>query len=157
DAYHYAERSHKVINAREHGAAGVLLVAHPDRSDDKLPPLTGLGQPWSIFALAISRAGADALLAPTGATLKAAAATIETAGAPKSFAVPGARVALRVTLVRERGRATNVVGVLPGRDARLRDETLVIGAHYDHLGRGGEGSLAPDALGAVHHGADDNA
>ena len=157
DAYHYAERSHKVINAREHGAAGVLLVAHPDRAGDALPPLTGLGQPWSIFALAVSRAGADAMLASAGVTLAVAAATIETGPAPKSFAVTGARVALRVTLVRERGRAANVVGVLPGRDARLGDETVVIGAHYDHLGRGGEGSLAPDALGAVHHGADDNA
>jgi len=157
DAYHYAERSHKVINAREHGAAGVLLVAHPDRAGDALPPLTGLGQPWSIFALAVSRAGADALLAPAGVTLAAAAAAIEAGPAPKSFAVAGARVALRVALVRERGRAANVIGVLPGRDARRRDETVVIGAHYDHLGRGGEGSLAPDALGAVHPGADDNA
>src|SRR2546426_67654 len=39
DAYHYAERSHKVINAREHGAAGVLLVAHPERAGDALPAL----------------------------------------------------------------------------------------------------------------------
>jgi aminopeptidase YwaD len=157
DAYHYSERSHKVINAREHGAAGVLLVAHPDRAGDALPALAGLGQPWSIFALAVSRAAADALLAPANLTLAAAAAAVETAPAPRSFAVSGVRVALRVALVRERGRAMNVVGILPGRDARLRDETIVIGAHYDHLGRGGEGSLAPDALGAVHHGADDNA
>ncbi|MDQ1708615.1 MAG: hypothetical protein QOJ88_1826, partial [Pyrinomonadaceae bacterium] len=35
-------------------------------------------------------------------------------------------------------------------------ETIVIGAHYDHLGRGGEGSLAPRE-GEIHHGADDNA
>ena len=157
DAYHYGERSHKVINAREHGAAGVLLVAHPERAGDPLPPLTGLGQPWSIFALAVSRAGAETVLAPAGVTLAAAAAAIESGPAPRSFAVPSTRVALRVALVRERGRTANVVGVLPGRDARLRDETVVIGAHYDHLGRGGEGSLAPDALGAVHPGADDNA
>ena len=157
DAYHYLERSHKVINAREHGAAAVLLVAHPDRASDALPVLTGLGQPWSIFALAVSGAAADALLVPAGVSVASAVAAIEAGPAPKSFAVTGARVALRVALVRERGRAANVVGVLPGRDARLRDESLVIGAHYDHLGRGGEGSLAPDALGAVHHGADDNA
>ena len=157
DAYHYLERSHKVINAREHGAAGVLLVAHPDHAGDVLPALTGLGQPWSIFALAVSRTAADALLVPAGVSLAAAAAAIETGPAPKSFAVAGARVALSVALVRERGRAANVVGILPGRDARLRDETIVIGAHYDHLGRGGEGSIAPDAIGAVHHGADDNA
>jgi len=156
DVYHYVERSHKVINAREHGAAAVLLVAPPG-SADALPALTGLGQPWSIFALAVARAVADALLAPAGVTLAGAAAAVDAGPAPRSFAVAGARVALQVALVRERGRAANVVGVLPGRDATLRDETVVIGAHYDHLGRGGEGSLAPDALGSVHHGADDNA
>src|SRR5689334_24192216 len=121
DAYHYGERSHKVINAREHGAAGVLLVTHPDRARDALPALTGLGQPWSIFALAVSRPAADALLAPAGATLAGAAAAVDAGPAPKSFAVAGARVALRVALVRERGRTANVVGILPGTGARLRE------------------------------------
>src|SRR5204862_2883323 len=50
-----------------------------------------------------------------------------------------------------------VVGILPGTDEKLRDEAIVIGAHYDHLGRGGEGSLAPDQVGTIHPGADDNA
>jgi hypothetical protein len=157
DAYHYSLHSHKVINARQHGAAGILLVAGPDRVTDTLPPLAGMAPPLSIFAAAVTRATADALLAPSGTTLAAAAAAVEAGPAPRSFPVPGARAALQVALVRERGRAANVVGILPGRDARLREETIVIGAHYDHLGRGGEGSLAPDAVGAVHHGADDNA
>ena len=51
----------------------------------------------------------------------------------------------------------NVVGILPGRDRRLRDEVIVVGAHYDHLGLGGFGSLAPDSTGSIHNGADDNA
>lgn len=50
----------------------------------------------------------------------------------------------------------NVVGILPGRDAKLKKEAIVIGAHYDHLGRGGEGSLAANST-EIHHGADDNA
>src|SRR5205823_6983085 len=50
----------------------------------------------------------------------------------------------------------NVVGILPGTDPKLKNEAIVIGAHYDHLGRGGEGSLAPRE-GEIHHGADDNA
>ncbi len=53
--------------------------------------------------------------------------------------------------------ARNVVGLLPGSDARLRDEVVIVGAHFDHLGLGGDGSLAPDATGTVHNGADDNA
>ncbi|HEY8470134.1 MAG TPA: M28 family peptidase [Longimicrobiales bacterium] len=55
------------------------------------------------------------------------------------------------------GTGRNVVARLEGRDPALRDEAIVIGAHYDHLGRGGFGSLAPDARDAVHNGADDNA
>ncbi|HSE67597.1 MAG TPA: M28 family peptidase [Gemmatimonadales bacterium] len=51
----------------------------------------------------------------------------------------------------------NVIGVLPGRDPKLRDEIILVGAHYDHLGRGGFGSLDPDSTGKVHNGADDNA
>ena len=50
----------------------------------------------------------------------------------------------------------NVVALLEGSDPDLRDEIIVIGAHYDHLGLGGGGSLAPGES-AVHNGADDNA
>ena len=55
------------------------------------------------------------------------------------------------------GTGRNVVGLLPGRDAQ--GPVVVVGAHYDHLGLGGpmSGSLAPDDVGVVHHGADDNA
>ena len=51
----------------------------------------------------------------------------------------------------------NVIGILPGRDPVLRNQTVLLGAHYDHLGLGGFGSLDPDSNGQVHNGADDNA
>ncbi len=51
----------------------------------------------------------------------------------------------------------NVIGVLPGRDPMLRNEAVIVGAHYDHLGLGDFGSLDPDSTGKVHNGADDNA
>ena len=52
----------------------------------------------------------------------------------------------------------NIIAVLPGKDKQLRNEYIVIGSHYDHLGMGGKdsGSRRPDTLG-VHPGADDNA
>lgn len=55
------------------------------------------------------------------------------------------------------GPAANVIGVLPGTDPDLRLEAVVVGAHYDHLGRGGAGSAAAGADGTIHPGADDNA
>jgi hypothetical protein len=51
----------------------------------------------------------------------------------------------------------NVIGILPGRDPVLRNQTVVLGAHYDHLGHGEFGSLDQDSTGLVHNGADDNA
>ena len=54
-------------------------------------------------------------------------------------------------------KGSNVIGLLPGRDPVLRNEALIVGAHYDHLGLGGFGSLDPDSTGKVHNGADDNA
>lgn len=50
----------------------------------------------------------------------------------------------------------NVMALLEGSDPAARDEVIVIGAHYDHLGMGGAGSLAPGEN-AIHNGADDNA
>lgn len=50
----------------------------------------------------------------------------------------------------------NVIGILAGTDRHLKNEAIVIGAHYDHLGHGGEGSLNPTST-DIHHGADDNA
>ncbi|MCI0436985.1 MAG: M20/M25/M40 family metallo-hydrolase [Gemmatimonadetes bacterium] len=55
------------------------------------------------------------------------------------------------------GTGRNVLALLPGRDPVLRREIVVVGAHYDHLGTGGPGSLAPDRPGEIHNGADDNA
>ena len=65
---------------------------------------------------------------------------------------PGLRPARAVPLV-----GKNVIGILPGRDPVLRNQTVILGAHYDHLGLGGFGSLDPDSTGSVHNGADDNA
>ena len=52
----------------------------------------------------------------------------------------------------------NIIAVVPGKDKHLRNEYIVVGSHYDHLGMGGQGSGSrrPDTLG-VHPGADDNA
>jgi len=52
--------------------------------------------------------------------------------------------------------SANVAGLVRGTDPALSDQAVVIGAHYDHLGWGGMGSLAPGEH-AIHNGADDNA
>lgn len=59
------------------------------------------------------------------------------------------------SVVAARARVRNVIGVLRGRDARLAEEVIVVGAHYDHVGLGDR--HATGAPGQVHNGADDNA
>jgi aminopeptidase YwaD len=54
----------------------------------------------------------------------------------------------------EQTHAMNVIGILPGSDPKLKNEYVVIGAHYDHLGMGGPFAL--DSVHAIHYGADDN-
>ena len=51
----------------------------------------------------------------------------------------------------------NVVAMIAGSDPRLRGEYIVIGAHYDHLGRSTDFALDPEAKDAIRNGADDNA
>lgn len=51
----------------------------------------------------------------------------------------------------------NVAALIPGTDPALRGQVVVLGAHFDHLGRSAFNALDPDAGRAIRHGADDNA
>ena len=75
--------------------------------------------------------------------------------APKSSEIAGWRATGETNVKVKQVEVKNVLAVLEG-EGPLADETIVIGAHYDHLGRGGFGSLT---LGSkeIHNGADDNA
>lgn len=53
-------------------------------------------------------------------------------------------------------KTSNVVAYLEGNDPILKDEYIILGAHYDHLGMGGPGSKS-DRKNVIHYGADDNA
>ncbi len=76
---------------------------------------------------------------------------------PASLALAETKLSLQVSLEEERARAENVVAILPGKDSKVRNEYIVIGAHYDHLGLGHYGTRDQSAAGMIHHGADDNA
>jgi hypothetical protein len=153
--YRYGEWRTKAIAAREHGAAALVAVrdlwAH-DGPDD-LPPWRG--QVASRAGLLAVRATAAAL-ARAGIDVRALAAPGEADGRPHSRAL-GTVVRLAVEVRHERAETANVVAILPGSDPAVASECVVVGAHHDHLGLGGDASLAPDRVGAVHPGADDDA
>lgn len=149
---------YKVLQARERGAVAVVFATGPwqDEEKDRLPALRNDGpeSPAGIPVLHLRTSAAARLLAPAGIDLAAFQAAVDRDLRPRSrgtgIALKG-RVALRGTFA----TAENVAGVLPGRGS-LAGETVVVGAHYDHLGFGGEHSLRPNER-AIHNGADDNA
>jgi len=73
---------------------------------------------------------------------------------PQSRELTGWRAVGQTSVIREEAEVKNVIGVLEGSGPHA-DETIVIGAHYDHLGMGGNGSAAP-GVHEIHNGADDN-
>ena len=161
EAFHYTTNRYKAINARQHGAAAVLLVTDPNNHSGERDTVLSLqGAPNSssgIVAVSIVREVAETLLGDSGKTLSGLQEEIDRQLEPKSFLAQGVKIKAKVSLVRARGNTANVVGFLAGRDPALREEAVVIGAHYDHLGLGGESSLAPAAFNVIHPGADDNA
>ena len=110
----------------------------------------------SLPVLHITQAAADQLLqAALGKSLSELEAEIDATGAPASAPLEGWTARGEAGLEPVRVPVKNVIGVLEGEGPHA-NETIVIGAHYDHVGMGGDGSLAPGAN-EVHNGADDNA
>ncbi|HEV7279310.1 MAG TPA: M20/M25/M40 family metallo-hydrolase [Pirellulaceae bacterium] len=162
----------KMKNAKEHGAAAVLMVndlrgavgPHGEEGQDPVLEPGDFGtNAAGIPLLQITRAVADQLL--TAAPLKAGEeviATIEEAEKridanlePISRPLAGWSASISSHAEARSFEVANIVGVLEG-EGSLADETIVIGAHYDHVGLGGYGSRKP-ALRQIHNGADDNA
>ena len=159
----YATFRHKASNAFQHGAAMVLLVndlagLHGD--EDRLLSLLLAGRSTLTklpFAM-LSRKFADKILAAAGEPdLAELEKQIDADLKPRSRVLRGVSLSAKVTINRPSVETENVVGVLEG-VGPLAEETIIIGGHYDHLGRGGSdsGSLSSTST-DIHNGADDNA
>ena len=147
----------KAVAARNANAKALVIVSRePNFKDERLSQLSydNSAGDAGLPVVVISR---EAMGGADGFGNLEALAKLDSANkqAP-DFGAMDPAPSLKVDLVRKETPAYNVIGVLEGSDPALRNETIVIGAHYDHLGRGGEGSLAPKS-GEIHHGADDNA
>lgn len=150
----------KAAAARAAGARALLIVSTEDNLQaDRLTRLSydNAGEA-GIPVLVISMKLAARLLGHESFAdyFKAADARSATAADPLRAVIMGRTLTLSTDVARRESPSFNIVGILPGNDPKLKNEAIVIGAHYDHLGRGGEGSLAPRE-GEIHHGADDNA
>ncbi|HVO95673.1 MAG TPA: M20/M25/M40 family metallo-hydrolase [Terriglobales bacterium] len=150
----------KASNARDHGAIGMILVDLTN-GDGKTELLSTRSSLWrggsSLIAAQIKRRVAEQWLGEYGLSLQGMKDKIDREGKPSSIPLPGGKIDLQVTLEELRQSTDNVVGMLPGTNPVLKNEYVVIGAHYDHLGLGEYGAMNPLAQGQIHHGADDNA
>jgi hypothetical protein len=129
-----------------------------DGADGPLEPnAAGPGsESVKLPVLSISRSRFDSLLKDAGGKdLATIEKEIDANLKPQSMELGGWKLAGESNIVREALEVKNVIGVLEG-EGPNKDETIVIGAHYDHVGYGGAGSLAPWTR-AIHNGADDNA
>ncbi|HUG94495.1 MAG TPA: M20/M25/M40 family metallo-hydrolase, partial [Planctomycetaceae bacterium] len=112
----------------------------------------------SIPVFQITRASADRLLgAAMGRSLEDLEAEIDSDLLPRSAVLAGWQARGVASVEPVEAHVKNVIGVLEG-EGPLAEETIVLGAHYDHIGLGGigSGSMAPGEQ-AIHNGADDNA
>jgi hypothetical protein len=150
----YSRDLRKALYAQSAGAVAILYVAdahnHPgevvnftelaEQSWPEIPrrmPRLSLAR-WTdsvrIPAIAISPTVAAAILGPTGKTLEELARLAEASGGAAPLPVPGLRVALTASVAQEAITDRNLVAAIEGSDARLKDEWVVICAHYDHDG-----------------------
>ncbi|TPW18037.1 MAG: peptidase M28 [bacterium] len=178
DTWHAGLRS-KARNAETHGAIGLILVNGPlsDGGTDELLlwEKGGTSQAVGIPAMMMTRKAVESFwgagLPENPPSLVDAQSRIDGEGRPWNFDVTSGPITLRGDVRTESRTTRNVVGWLPPNAASTlpagggnasqpssppSEPHLVIGAHYDHLGQGGQHSLSPDTL-AIHNGADDNA
>ncbi len=156
----YMALRRKASEARQHGAAAVLVATGPEKGDSEAPVKLAFDASFGdagLPVLSISTSLAESLFAGQGFTLGDLQSRIGERDEPASRPL-GVRASLAADVIQERATTANVVALLPGADPALANQVVVIGAHYDHLGYGGpdSGSLTPDEH-AVHNGADDNA
>lgn len=170
----------KVAAARAAGAQALLIIANEEKlNEDRLSRLSydNSGEA-GIPVLVISRRLAAKLLGAANHDLSSfeKSADVRTVHPSRTspsnidpatvllperqderLPVRGLKLSLSVNVVRRESPSFNVIGILPGTDPKLKSEAIVIGAHYDHLGMGGEGSGSLSVKTGIHHGADDNA
>lgn len=150
---------YKTLQARERGASAVLFVTGPqqDEGTDKIPSLKNDGpeSPAGIPVAQVKLSAASRWLAKAGIDLAAFQSQVDRDLVPRSRVIPGVTIRGKIAVEDKYVDSENLVGIIPG-SGLLRDEYVVVGAHYDHLGYGGESSMRPNDR-AIHNGADDNA
>lgn len=154
----FATPRYKTIAAREAGASGLIIISQPGDEETQLMRLGTDRNPATsgLPVINITTQVADKLLENSGYTSSSLYNKLLESRYPNSFNLNNIQAGIQTDLHTITAVCNNVIGYLPGNHPDKKNEVVVIGAHYDHLGRGGQGSMAPNEE-AIHYGADDNA
>jgi hypothetical protein len=150
----------KVEVARKNGARAILVI-----DDTNHRPATERFRRWlrdpqaEDFGIPVFYLSRDLVQRALGTrlNLESTSGEIDRDLSPKSRVLNDLTVSAVDRTTRVRRPVRNVIGTLRGSDPSLAAEYVVIGAHYDHLGRSGRFSMSQNSTGEIHHGADDNA
>jgi len=153
---YYRGGMHRVGIARSKGALGVIYLkdrpfdfqSWSRRSLDERNAREEERDRDSFILLRLPQSKRAALFGDSYQRFQTAITEIVASGAPRSFTLPERKLTLEQTARRKIDETENVVGILRGTDRELRDEYVVVSAHYDHVG------IHDDQ---IHNGADDNA
>ena len=154
----HSDDRHKAMVAKDHGAAGVILVSGVEfDAEDALVNLDKKSFDIGIPVILLKRDVAEIIVKTGGHGLKQLEQKLISGRSPVSFST-AANVSARTDIVNKTENSQNVVGLIEGSHPTLKNQYIVLGAHYDHLGTGGKESTSrmPDSV-AIHNGADDNA
>lgn len=154
----YAADRYKAMVAKDNGAAGVILVSGSKFDDkDELASTKQKTFEIGIPVIHVKRELANEILKASGHRVESLEQRMIETQKPFSFVV-GANVCCRTDVVTKKKNSQNVMAIIEGTDPILKNQFIVLGAHYDHIGMGGSKSSSrqPDTI-AVHNGADDNA
>ncbi|MFQ5628432.1 MAG: M20/M25/M40 family metallo-hydrolase [bacterium] len=160
DFYNFSSLRRKATTARDKGAKAILFVTGPKNDqEDVLMALKydGTAARSGIGAVNITRSIANKFFESAGQSLESVQNQIDESKKPMSFLMDGVRASINTDVRDDRRAARNVAALLEGYDPQVHNELVIIGAHYDHLGFGGPGSLDSAGHGNIHNGADDNA
>lgn len=154
----FATPRYKTIAAREAGASGLIIISQPGDEESQLMRLGTDRNPATsgLPVINITTQVADKLLEKLGFTSSSLYNKLVESRSPNSFNLYDIQAIIQTDLHPLTAVCNNIIGYLPGNHPDKKNEVVVIGAHFDHLGRGGQGSMAPNEE-AIHYGADDNA
>jgi hypothetical protein len=155
----HASFINKAINAKQHGATGIIFITDLNHDDEQVGSATRTEETddLGIPAAHAKRGPFLSLFKSAGKDVAAIQKKIDIDLKPQSFEPPAMYARIATDIVRTKKTVRNVVAALAGSDTTIQNEWVIIGAHYDHLGLGDRNSMAPSQIGQIHHGADDNA